>query len=75
MWTVSFDACNLYPRTRVTFIDWCKRIDHFLQAGQEFKIETEAMLEKYSYFPSFWHSMSPVKKKAAVAIVNKHDGR
>ena len=32
------------------------------------------MLEKYSYLPSFWHGMIPVKKKDAVAIVNKHDG-
>ena len=37
-------------------------------------IETEEMLEKYSYLPLFWHGMIPVKKKAAVAIFNKHDG-
>ena len=71
-WTISFHACNLDPRTRVSFLDWCKKIDHFLQAGQEFKIETEAMLDKYSYLPSFWHGMSPVEKRAVVAIVNKH---
>ena len=37
-------------------------------------IYQEAILEKYSYLPSFWHRMIPVEKKAAVAIVNKHDG-
>jgi hypothetical protein len=29
-WTQSFDSCNLDPRTRVSFGEWCERIGHFL---------------------------------------------
>ena len=56
----------------MSFLDWFKKIDHFMQAGQEFKIETEAMLDNYSYLPLFWHGMSPVEKRAVVAIANNN---
>ena len=28
-WTSSFDACNLDPRTRRTFEEWCKKTKNF----------------------------------------------
>ena len=30
-WISSFQACNLYPETRVPFQEWCKKIEPFLQ--------------------------------------------
>jgi hypothetical protein len=39
-WTQSFDSCNLDPRTRVSFGEWCERIGHFLQGGESFIPET-----------------------------------
>jgi hypothetical protein len=30
-WTHYFDSCNLDPRTRVSFGEWCERICQFLQ--------------------------------------------
>jgi hypothetical protein len=38
--TQSFDSCNLDPRTRVSFGEWCERICHFLQGGESFVLET-----------------------------------
>jgi hypothetical protein len=26
-WTSSFDACDLDPQTRTSFLDWCKKIE------------------------------------------------
>jgi hypothetical protein len=69
-WTRSYHACNLDPRTRVSFPDWCKKIEHFLQTGQSFKVEKD--LDKYVLLPSFWHGMKPTEKKLVVSVVEKH---
>jgi hypothetical protein len=71
IWTRSFDACNLDPRTRVSFSMWAKKIECFLQAGQSFKAEA---VDKYLLLPSFWHGMTPDERKCAIATVVKHEG-
>jgi hypothetical protein len=70
-WTRSFDACNLDPRTRVSFGDWTKRIECFLQAGESFKAEA---VDTYLLLPSFWHGMKPDERRLVVATVQKYQG-
>ena len=35
-WTKSFHTCNMDPRTSLPFLEWCSRIQHFIQDGQSF---------------------------------------
>jgi hypothetical protein len=55
-WTNSFKACNMDPLTSICFPQWCKKIEHFIQASQSFK--TEGPLNTYALLPSFWHGMT-----------------
>ena len=32
-WTNSFHACNMDPRTSISFPEWCSKIQHFIQSG------------------------------------------
>jgi len=72
-WTRSFEVCNLDPRTRLSFPDWAKKIEGFLQAGQSFKIEG-GELDTYPLLPSFWQGMTPDDKKKVVAVIKQHGG-
>jgi hypothetical protein len=78
-WTASFDACNVDPRTRVSFGEWCQRIGHFLQGGESFKpetIETKPSTEEvYAKLPHFWHAIYPDGKTMVVAVCNLHVNR
>jgi hypothetical protein len=60
------------PLTSVCFPQWCKKIEHFIQAGQSFK--TEGPLNTYALLPSFWHGMTLEERKKTVSTINKHDG-
>jgi hypothetical protein len=71
-WTNSFQACNMDPLTSLSFPQWCKKIEHFIQAGQSFK--TEGPLNTYALLPSFWHGMTVEERKNTVGIIDKHDG-
>jgi hypothetical protein len=77
--TASFDACNLDPRTRVSFGDWCLHIGHFIQAGDALKTETfevdPSASNIYDMLPSFWHSMTPDEKKAVVEVAAQHNNQ
>jgi hypothetical protein len=44
-WVYSFNKVNLKPSTRVSFPDWIKRIEHYIQGGQSFK--PEAVRDEY----------------------------
>jgi hypothetical protein len=72
LWTNSFHACNMDPRTMVPFPEWCKKIEHFLQAGQSFKSEEPAQL--YRLLPSVLHGMTPAEKSQMVAMIEVHGG-
>jgi hypothetical protein len=78
-WTASFDACNLDPRKRVSFGNWCLRIGHFLQAGESFKTETfevdPSASNIYNMLPSFWNSMTPEEKKVVVEVAAQHNNQ
>ena len=41
-WVKSFKRVNLNPHYRVSFADWCVRIESFLVGGQSFKTEKSA---------------------------------
>jgi hypothetical protein len=75
-WTQSFDSCNIDPRTRVSFGEWCERISHFLQGGESFVPETfNANSEAYHIYamlPTWWHAMTPHEKKGAAAVEEVH---
>jgi hypothetical protein len=70
-WTNSFKACNTDPPTSVCFPQWCKKIEHFIQAGQSFKME--GPLNMYAPLPSFWHGMTLEERKKAVSLMDKHE--
>ena len=70
-WTNSFHACNMDPRTSLSFPDWCKKIQHFLQAGQSF-VAPVGPINKYAMLPSFWHGMTPYEKKKVIATIDLH---
>jgi hypothetical protein len=76
-WTRSFDSCNLDPRTRVSFGEWCERIGHFLQGGESFAPETFSANSEahhiYAMLPTWWHAMQPHEKKRVEAVVEAHD--
>ena len=55
-WTRYFDACNMDPRTRVSFQDRLNNIERFLQAGQSFKA---VAVDSYLLLPTFWYGMEP----------------
>jgi hypothetical protein len=69
-WTSSFDTCNLDPRTRVTFVEWYKKIQPFLHASETFKVEKA---EDYLFLllPSFWHGMLQSQRKGICNLIDK----
>jgi hypothetical protein len=71
-WTHSLDLCNLDPRTRASFGEWCERIGHFLQRGESFIPETfNANSEAYHIYamlPTWWHAMTPHENKGVAAV-------
>ena len=71
-WTNSFAACNLDPRTRVSFPSWCEKIQQFLLGGESFK--TDIKSDKYSLLPSLWRNMESEKKKSIYNIVKTNGG-
>ena len=71
-WTASFHACNMDPRTMVSFPEWCKKIAPILASGQTFKSENPVVV--YSLLPGWWHGTLPEEKKAIVGVIDKHEG-
>ena len=74
-WTNSFVACNLDPRNRLSFPDWCKKIDSVLVGGQMFTKEERLPEEHkmYALLPSFWHGMTSEEKKVIMKIVSESE--
>ena len=72
-WQKSFTACNLDPRSRVPFGLWCKKIEHFLQTGEDYSKFNKPLTskQKYALLPSFWQGMTPVEKKSAMDIMKQ----
>jgi hypothetical protein len=73
LWSGSFDAVNLRPSTRVSFLEWCKRIEPYMTSADSFDLVTQTQkLDKYTLLPEFWQAMSKEHKQLAVDIVKKH---
>ena len=70
-WTYSFDKVNLKPSTRVSFPEWIKRIEHYIQGGESFK--PEILRDPYALLSPFWHGMTPDEKQLAFSIFTAHD--
>jgi len=73
IWIKSFRAVNLDPTCSIPFLEWCKKIEGFLHAGDSFKSDGD--IDEYLYLPVFWHAMLPDEKKQALDIVNEHHSR
>jgi len=75
-WVVSFQRVNLDPRTRVCFQEWCKKISHFLCAGEAFKEESidPTPRELFQLLPPTWHGMSVAERKVVMTIVTTNGG-
>ena len=65
-WGYSFDKVNLRPSTRVSFPEWIKRIEHYIQGAESFK--PEVVRDPYALLSPFWHGMEPEEKKHAMSI-------
>ena len=70
-WVHSFNKVNLKPSTRVSFPDWIKRIEHYVQGGESFKLEV--VRDPYTLLSSFWHGMAPDEKSNAMSIFVSHE--
>ena len=68
----SFHACNLNPETRVPFLEWCVKIESFLQKGNTFKVETVDF--KCLLLPRFWHGILPADKNKLCNLIETQGG-
>ena len=67
-WIKSFIRVNLHPDYRLSFVDWIKKIETQIVAGESFfKCRTSL----YDILPQFWKTMTPVDRST---VVNKIDG-
>ena len=69
-WVHSFNKVNLKPSTRVSFEEWIKRIEHYVQASSAMK--PEVLRDPYALLSAFWHGMTPVEKKSTMSIFAAH---
>ena len=74
-WTNSFRHVNLDPFHRDYFPTRCKRIGHYLRAGELFKDESAyaSASENFALLPSFWHGMSPVERRVVVTVTETNN--
>jgi hypothetical protein len=69
-WTNSRRACNMDPRSQLSFDQWCKHIEGFLQSGETFK--EEEPLSMYAKLPSTWHGMMPDENINMMNVIDSH---
>ena len=71
----SYKRVNLDPRERVCFQEWCKKIKHFLVAGEAFKEEDAdySPQEMFNMLPSFWHGMEPAERRVVMTILQSNN--
>jgi hypothetical protein len=74
IWENSFIAVNLHPNPvyRLSFEDWCKKIEPHMQAADSFDLTTHNKVDEYLLLPAMWQAMSSEDKKKAVHIYTKH---
>lgn len=72
VWTNSFDACDLDPRTRVDFSKWTKRIEPSLLEEMQFKVEKDN--DSHPLLPPFWLRMTAEDRENAMQTTNNHEG-
>ena len=67
-WINSFIRVNLHPDHRLSFIDWIKKIESQVVAGESFfKCRTSL----YDILPKFWKTMTPIDRAAVVTIIDE----
>ncbi len=67
-WVKSFFKVNLHPDFHIDFVDWLKRIDKKVQAGERFfKPFKNSLLES---MPALWQKLSCEARYAAVSQID-----
>jgi hypothetical protein len=70
VWISSFVSVNFHPMRQITYAEWCKNLESFMQAADSFNLIMQSeQTDKYTLLPLLWQVMPPVDKKTAVAIV------
>lgn len=70
-WIMSFKRVNIHPKFRVPFGEWCKKIEHFIQAGQTFYQPADTR-DIFALLPAFWRGMRPCERQLVVSIIDDH---
>ena len=73
VWTNSAIAVNLHPKFRISFGDWCKKIELFMTAADSFDIVAGNKIDPYTLLPVGWQSMSSDHERRAMAIYEEHN--
>ena len=70
VWISSFVSVNLHPMRQITFAEWCKKLEPFMQAADSFNLTMQSkQIDECTLLPSLGQAMPPVDKKTAVAKV------
>ena len=75
IWESSFKAVNLHPKFKLSFHDWCKKIEPFMMAADSFNLVTQDNVDPYHLLPGIWQAMSPEHKRRALAIFKENGSR
>ena len=76
LWVNSFIAVNLNPIDRISFEEWCEKIDAHMQPSYSFDLVLQNYnnIDKYLLLSDTCQAMSTEHKKSAVEIVKNHGG-
>jgi hypothetical protein len=66
VWISSFVSVNLHPMRQITFAEWCKTLEQFMQAVDSLNLIMQSkQIDEYMLLPSLWQAMPPADKKTA----------
>ena len=66
-WINSFIRVNLHPDHRLSFLDWIKKIESQVVAGESFFKRRTSL---YDILPKFWRRMTPIDRRTVVTIID-----
>jgi hypothetical protein len=69
IWIASFKKVNLHPDHRISFIDWIKKIDEKVEAGEHFFSKHNSSC--FLAMPSSWQHLSVEARHAVVSTIDR----
>ena len=66
-WINSFIRVNLHPDHRLSFLDWIKKIESQVVAGESFFKRRTSL---YDILTKFWRRMTPIDRTTIVTIID-----